>query len=79
MYQAVKGVLDDYNTVADLLESVEHLLNHLDIYTKIPHTVIMIEMIIKILVELLSILTLATRELLKGKLSESVLCEIFIT
>ena len=23
-YQAVKGVLDDYDTLADLLESVEH-------------------------------------------------------
>jgi hypothetical protein len=75
-YQAVKGVLDDYDTLADLLESVEHFLNRLDIYTKIPPTFGMTEMIVKILVELLSILALATKRLQEGKLSESVLGEI---
>ena len=74
-YQAAEGVLDNYNTLADLLESVEHFLNRLDIYTKIPPTVGMTDMIIKILVELLSILALATKQLQQGKLSESVLGE----
>ena len=75
-YQAVKGVLDDYDTLADLLESVEHFLNRLDIYTKIPPTVGMTEMLVKILVELLSILALVTKQLQQGKLSKSVLGEI---
>jgi hypothetical protein len=75
-YQAVKGVLDDYDTLTDLLESVEHFLNRLDIYTKIPPTVSMTEMVIKILVELLYILALATKQLQQGKLSESRLDEI---
>ena len=75
-YQAVKGVLDDYDTLADLLESVEHFLNRLDVYTRIPPTVSMTEMIIKILVELLSILALATKQLQQGKLSEHILGEI---
>jgi hypothetical protein len=75
-YQAVNGVLDDYDTLADLLESVEHFLNRLDIYTKIPPTASMTDIIIKILVELLSILALATKQLQQGKLSESVLGEI---
>jgi hypothetical protein len=75
-YQAVKGVLDDYDTLADLLESVEQFLNRLDIYTKIPPTVSMTELIVKILVELLSILALATKQLQQGKLSEPVLGEI---
>ena len=72
-YQAVRGVLDDYDTLADMLELVEHFLNRLDIYTKIPPTVSMTEIIIKILVELLSILALATKQLQQGKISESVL------
>jgi hypothetical protein len=76
IYQAVKGVLDDYDTLADLLESVNHFLNRLDIYTKFPPTVGMTEMIIKILVELLSILALATKQIQQGKLSESMLGEI---
>ena len=75
-YQAVKGVLDDYDTLADLLESVDHFLNRLDIYIKIPPTVSMTEMIIKILVELLSVLALATKQLQQGKLSECVLGEL---
>jgi hypothetical protein len=76
MYQAVKGVLDDYDTLADLLESVEHFLIRLDIYTKIPPTVSMTEIIIKILVELLSVLALVTKQLQQGKLSECMLGEI---
>ena len=75
-YQVVKGVLDNYDTLADLLESVEHFLNRLDIYTKIPPTASMTEMIIKIIVELLFILALATKQLQQGKLSECVLGDI---
>ena len=75
-YQAVKGVLNDYDTLADLLESVGHFLNRLEIYTKISPTDGMTEIIVKIFVELLSILALATKQLQQGKLSESVLGEI---
>jgi hypothetical protein len=75
-YQAVKDVLGDYDTLADLLQSVEHFLNRLDIYTKIRPTVGMTEIIVKILVELLSILALSTKQLQKGKLGESVLGEM---
>ena len=75
-YQAVKGVLDDYDTLADLLESVEQLLNRLDIYTTIPPTDSITEVIIKILVDLLSILALTTKQVQQGKLSESALGEI---
>ena len=78
-YQAVKGVLVDYNTLADLLKSVEHFLSRLDIYTKITPTVSMTEMIVKILVELLSILALATKQLQQGKLGKSGLGETFHT
>ena len=94
MYQAVNGVLEDYDTIADLLESVEHFLNRLEIYTKIPPTLSVpeisvteinmaeismadiSEMIVKILVEVLSILALATKQLQQGTLSEYVLSEI---
>ena len=70
-YQAAKGVLDDYDALVDLLESIEHFLNRLEIYTKIPPTVAMTEMIVKILVELLSTLALATKQIKQGKSSES--------
>ena len=56
----------------DLLESIEHFLKRLDIYTKVPPTPAMTEMVVKILVELLSILALATKQIRQRRPSESV-------
>ena len=75
-YQAVKGVIDSYDVLIDLLESIENFLHRLDIYTKIPPTVGMTEMIVKILVELLSTLGVVTKQIKQGKSSESVFGEI---
>jgi hypothetical protein len=58
-----------------LLESIAHFLNRLEIYTEIPPTEAMKEMIVKILVELLSILALTTEEIKHGKLSELIVGE----
>ena len=58
-----------------MLESTGHFLKRLDIYTEIPPTEAMDEMIVKILVELLSTLASATKETKQGKLSESIVGE----
>jgi hypothetical protein len=76
VYQTVTGVVDRYDALIDLLESFERFLNRLDIYTKIPSTIAMTEMVIKILVELLSTLALATKQIQQGKPSESVFNEV---
>ena len=55
--------MGDYDALADLLESIGHFLNRLEIYTDIPCTEAMDGMIVKILVELLSTLMLATKEI----------------
>jgi hypothetical protein len=70
-YQAVNGVLDSYDALLDLFESIEYFLKRLEIYTKIPPTVAMTEVVVKILVELLSTLALATKQIKQGKPSES--------
>ena len=67
-----KGVTASYDALVDLLESIEHFLRRLDIYTRIPSSPAMDEIVIKIIVELLSTLALATRELNQGRPSESV-------
>ena len=67
--------MDSYDGLVDLLESVEHFLNRLDIYTRIPLTVPMTEMVVKLLVELLSTLALATKQMKEGKSSESIFDE----
>jgi hypothetical protein len=58
------------DTVVDLLESIEHFLKRLDIYTKIPPTPAMDEIVMRIMVEVLSILAVTTRELKEGRPSE---------
>ena len=71
-YQAVKGVSASYDALVDLLESIEHFLQRLDIYSKISPTLAMTEIVVKILVELLSTLALATKQIQQGRLSESI-------
>ena len=74
-YQAVKGSIDSYDALANLLESIEHFLNRLDIYTRMPQTAAMTEMVVKLLVELLSTLALATKHIQEGRSSEFIFDE----
>ena len=70
VFQAAKGMVDSHEALLDLLESSEHFLKRLDIYTKIPPTPAVDEVIVKIMVELISTLALATKELKQGRLSK---------
>ena len=76
-YQGVKGTIDSYDALVDVFESIDHFLNRLDIYTKIPPTVAITEMVVKILVELLATLALATKQIKEGKPSKSVFPKVF--
>jgi hypothetical protein len=73
--QAAKGVTDSYDALVDLLESIEHFINRLDIYIRIPPTPAMDGIVVKILAELLSTLALATKELKQGRSSGSILAD----
>jgi hypothetical protein len=57
--------------LVDLLESIEHFLKRLDIYTKINPTDAMTEIVVKILIELLCALALVTKKIKQGIPSES--------
>ena len=54
---------------------MEGFLNRLDIYTKFRPTPIMAEIIVKIMVELLSTLAVATKQVEQGRSSESILAD----
>ena len=69
--QAIKDVSASYDALVDLFESTENFLRRLDIYIKIPPTTVMTEIIVKILVELLSTLAIATQQIKQGRLSAS--------
>jgi hypothetical protein len=71
VYQAVKDVGSGYDALADSLESIENFLKRLELFTKIPPTAAMTEILVKILVELLSILALVTKQIKQGRGSES--------
>lgn len=57
--------------LVDLLESIEHFLKRLDIYLNIPPTPAMTAIFVKILVELLSVLGLVTKQIKQKRLGES--------
>jgi len=76
VHQAASGVVDSYDPLVYFLEAIEHFLQRLDIYTEIPPTPTIGELVDKIMVELLSTLALATTELKQGRSSKSVLADI---
>jgi hypothetical protein len=54
----------------DLFECLGNFLKRLEIYTAIPPTPIMTDIIIKIMIELLSVLALATKQIKQGRFSK---------
>ena len=74
--QAFKGVSADFDALVDLLESIEHFLKRLDIYTKVPPTPAMTEIVAKIMVELLSTLALVTKQIRQGRPSEFAFADV---
>jgi hypothetical protein len=78
-HQAAKGLPSNWDALVELLESVEHFLYRVGIYTRIPRTLAMDEMIMKIMVELLGTLALATRELKQARPSTCVLSDALPT
>jgi hypothetical protein len=68
--QAVKDVGASYDALVDLFASFENFLGRLSIYTGIPPTPALTNILVKIIVELLSTLGLATKQVKQGRFSE---------
>jgi hypothetical protein len=62
-----------YDALVNIFECIEVFLRRLRIYAEISLTPAMTEMVIKIMVELLSVLALATKQINQGRFSMSVL------
>jgi len=56
--------------LVDLFERVENFFRRLESYTEVRPTVAMTDIIVKIMVEILSILGIATKEIKQGRASE---------
>jgi hypothetical protein len=68
--QAIKDISASYDALVNLFESFKSFLRRLDIYTKILSTTAMTQIIVKILIELLSTISLAVQQAKQGRLSK---------
>ena len=77
MYQAAKKIDSSNDILVELLESIETFLKRLAIYTQIP-TTSLDEMVVKIMMELLSTIALATKGFETERSSESFVTAVLI-
>ena len=68
--QTVKDVRGSRNTLIDVFERIESFFRRLEVYTKVRPTTEMIDTIVQILVEVLSILATATKQIKEGVMSK---------
>jgi hypothetical protein len=68
--QAAKDVRKSQDSLVDIFQRIEMFFQRLEIYTEVPPTQEMMNIIIQIMVEVLSILGIATKEIDRGRLSE---------
>jgi hypothetical protein len=68
--QAVRDVRASHNTLLDLFDRIEGFFRRLETYTEVPLTPEMMGITVKIMVEVLSILGIATKEIKQGRTSE---------
>jgi fungal STAND N-terminal Goodbye domain len=67
--QAASGVTSSYDALLEQFERLGNFLQRLEIYMKIPPTTMMTDIIVRIMVEVLSVLALATKQVKQGRLS----------
>ena len=72
--KAATGVSASYDALLELFECFEHYLGRLKVLTEFPSAVR--EILLKIMVELLEVLALATQQIKQGRLSEFLLAGI---
>jgi len=65
-----KDVRASHGAIIDLFERIENFFKRLEVYTQISLTTKMAEVLVKIVIELLSILSIATKEVKRRRASE---------
>ena len=66
----MKDVCASEDTLADIFESIRTSFRCLGTYTEVPQTARMIDIIMEILVEVLSILAITIKEIKQAQISE---------
>jgi hypothetical protein len=68
--QAAAGVSTSYDALVQIFDRVGNFLKRLQIYAKIPFTPPMVDIIVQIMLEILSVLALTTAEIKQGRFSK---------
>jgi uncharacterized FlaG/YvyC family protein len=68
--QTAKDVRASQDTLLDIFERIEMFFRRLETYTEVPLTTEMMDVIIKIMAEVISILGIATKEIKQSRTSE---------
>ena len=68
--QAAKDALASQGALVDILERIENFFRRLETYTEVPTTEAMKDIIVKIMVEVLGIFAIVTKEMKQGRASE---------
>ena len=69
-YQAAKDVRASQDTLIDIFEHMENFFRRLEVYTEVTPTTEMMDIIMKIMVEVVTILGIATKDMKQGRTSE---------
>ena len=78
-YQAAEGVSASYDALLELFEGIGSFLKRLDIYAKLSLSPLMTDVVVKMMVELFSVLALARKQIKQGRLSEYILTISYAT
>ena len=68
--QAAKDIRKGHETLIEIFGRIENFFRRLEIYTKVSPTTDMIHIITQIMVEVITILGIATEEIKEGRISE---------
>ena len=71
--QAAKDAQASKDTLIDIFERIEMFFRRLEIYTELPLTMEMMDTMIQIMTEILSVLGIATKEIKQGRTSKYLL------
>ncbi len=82
--QAAKDVDASQEALSDLFERIENFFKRLESYSEVPPTDTMTDMIVKIMVEVLNIFAVATKEMKQGRASvflraDALMCDYRLT
>ncbi len=69
-YQAAKDVRASQDSLIDIFERMENFFRRLEVYTEVTPTTEMMDIIMKIMVEVVTILGIATKDMKQGRTSE---------